>query len=123
MKYKKFIKENKKQQIYFSQSEKRCCPTLRLSSSRDKFTSIKKKPQRDDALGNTFELVCCCYYYYDYDYDYDDYEVIHVNYGDDSQEKDGRRNPCVPTNVCTRGYVLCWIQNTKPGQRSITAVG
>lgn len=83
----------------------------------------KKKPQRDDALGNTFELVCCCYYYYDYDYDYDDYEVIHVNYGDDSQEKDGRRNPCVPTNVCTRGYVLCWIQNTKPGQRSITAVG
>lgn len=41
MKYKKFIKENKKQQIYFSQSEKRCCPTLRLSSTRDKFTSIK----------------------------------------------------------------------------------
>lgn len=103
MKYKNFIKENKKQQIYFQSEWKKMLP---------KFETIKnlkrEKLQRDNALGNTFELVCdCCYYY----------EVVYVNYGDDSQKKDGRRNPCVHTNVCTCGYALCRIRNTKPGQR------
>jgi hypothetical protein len=68
----------------------------------------RKKLQRDDALGKTFELDCLLLLRSDY-----------VNCGDDSQEKDGRRNPCVPINICTQGHVIFRIQNTKPGQRSL----